>query len=196
MNRLVITTVLLVLISPSAHSAETVPLSEILTTSPQPGLRKFTATFPNADERRKLSQRLNAFSSGASNVFMVDAPSPQDAFKASLSVLEGAHTANYSAPVNKAQPIRGNHWLVAYLGLGPSEPCFWIVESIEINADQIQLKYHQAKAGTITADVARYYYWIPLGTLQPGPYQLNLLNSADDTVTLSRRVTIQTRRSD
>jgi hypothetical protein len=54
----------------------------------------------------------------------------------------------------------------------------------------IRVNYHQSKANMVSLDVWRYYYWIPLGTLDPGNYQLEFYNTKENAVTLSRRVTV------
>lgn len=174
-----------------SNEEKSIPLSSIITTSPQSDLQAFDVAFPNENERRKLFQQIRAFSSGASNLFLVDATNKLDAFKAGLSVLEGSHSADTPAPVNTADPKRGSHWLVAYLGVGPSDPVWWVVESVKIRRDTIRVSYHQPKANQVTRDVWRFYYWVPLGTLDPGNYQLEFYNTKEKAVTLSRRVTVE-----
>jgi hypothetical protein len=177
--------------TPNVGTERSIPLTSIFTTSPQGGVQAFEVVFPKEGERRKQFQRISAFSSGASNLFLVDATNPLDAFKASLSVLEGSHSADTPAPVNTADPERGSHWLVAYLGVGPSQPVWWVVESVTVNRNAIRVNYHQPKASIVTRDVWKFYYWIPVGTLDPGKYQLEFYNTKEKAVTLSRRVTVE-----
>jgi hypothetical protein len=197
MNRVAVTVGLLLfavctIATPSdLNSEKTIPLSTVVTTGPQGELKAFQVEFPNEVERRKQFQQISAFSSGASNLFLVDATNSLDAFKATLSVLEGSHSAETPAPVNTAEPKRGNYWLVAYLGVGPSEPVWWVVESVTIKRNAIRVTFHQAKGNLVTRDVWRFYYWIPVGTLDPGKYQLEFYNVKEKAVTLSRRVTIE-----
>ncbi|MCC7473970.1 MAG: hypothetical protein IT425_01125 [Pirellulales bacterium] len=174
-----------------SQAEKRIPLSSIFTTSPQADVEAFEVAFPNEDERRKLFQQISAFSSGASNVFLVDATNKLDAFKATLSVLEGSHSADTPAPVNAGEPERGSHWLVVYLGVGPSEPVWSVVEAVNVRRKTMRVNYHHPKANIVTRDVWRYYYWIPLGTLDPGNYQLELYNTKEKAVVLSRRVTVK-----
>jgi hypothetical protein len=169
---------------------KSVPLCSIVTTSPQPNVKAFEVAFPDETQRRKMFQQISAFSGGASNLFLVDATNPLDAFKATLSVLQGSHSAETPAPVNTAEPKRGSYWLVVYLGVGPSQPVWWVVESATIARSTIRLSYHQPKANIVTRDVWRFYYWVPLEKLPAGNYQLELYDIREKAVTLSRRVTI------
>jgi len=182
--------------TPTSKADPAIPLSKIVTTSPQSDLQAFEVVFPNEIERRKLFQRISAFSSGASNLFLVDATNTLDAFKASLSVLEGSHSADTPALVNTDDPDRGSHWLVAYLGVGPSQPVSWVVESVTVKRNSIRVSYHQPKANIVTGDIWRFYYWVPLGTLDPGNYQLEFYTTKEKAVTLSRRVTVQRDKRD
>jgi hypothetical protein len=177
-------------IAPEINSVKTIPLSSVITTGPQPEAKAFEVAFPDEAERRKLVEQISAFSGGASNLFLVDATNSLDAFEATLSVLQGSHSAETPAPVNTAEPQRGSYWLVAYLGVGPSQPVSWIVESATIDRNTIRVSYHHPKANIVTRDVWRFYYWVPLGKLAAGNYQLELYDTREKAVTLSRRVRI------
>jgi hypothetical protein len=48
--------------------------------------------------------------------------------------------------------------------------------------------------GESTADIHYYYYWVPLGKLDDGVYNLELFDTDLKAVTLMRRVEIITKR--
>jgi len=58
------------------------------------------------------------------------------------------------------------------------------------------VSYNQPTANIVTRDVWRFYYWVPLGTLDPGDYQLEFYNTKEKAVTLSRRVTVEQDKHD
>ncbi|MEX2316344.1 MAG: hypothetical protein WD669_04270 [Pirellulales bacterium] len=174
----------------SDDAERSIPLSSIITSSPQPDVQAFEVAFPNQEERLKISQQIGAFSSGASNLFLVDAIKPLNVVRATISVLQGSHSGNSPAPVNTADPEQGSHWLVVYLGVGPSQPVWWTVESVTVTQNTIRVNYHSADARMVTRDVWRYYYWAPLGKLDAGAYQLELYDTKDKAVTLLRRVKV------
>jgi hypothetical protein len=186
--------------SQDANTGEkrTIPLSEIVTTSPQDGLHNLSdamqqkATDQNPET---FTRQLHGASSGYSNLFLVDATDLHDALSASFTVLAGSQAVDTPAPVNKSKPKRGKYWLVAYLGSGPSNPTWWTVESVIVEKSTIRLTYHKTKPRPATDDIRRYYFWIPLGKLTPGDYELQLFDSDKAAATLMRRVEVMPLKS-
>ena len=166
----------------AAISSE-LPLTAVRTTSPQPKLQRVI------DE--DLIAGLKKASSGASNVFLVEAANIEDAMRATSSVLRGSHRADTPATANRPDPSRGRHWMVAYLGMGPSNPTWWTIDRVEMKDERIRLTFRQSKATLITADIHHYYYWIPLKKLQPGTYQLELYDAKNEMVSLMRNVEVR-----
>jgi len=175
-----------------------IPLNEVVTTGPIPNLCHFDDVFPKESQDGQTGtandylRKFKVVSNGASNVFLVDAANAQDAISASVGVFFGGRPVDVPAPVNKPNPATGSHWLVAYLGLGPSEPTWWNVESIEVSGGKVRLSYRTPPPSSpVTSDVHAYYFWVPLGTLEPNSYRLELCDSVSGVVTLMRRVDVK-----
>ena len=167
-----------------------IPLLEIITTGPQKDLRSIDDVVGPAEAYNSFMMRFRNVGDGSSNVFLVDAKKFRDALDASTNVLFGSRSANTAATQDKPKPARGSHWLVAYLGTAPSSPTWWSVESVSVDKSKVVLSYRKTKPRPATRDVRRYYYWIPLGKLDPGAYELELIDADTGTVTLMRRVEV------
>ncbi len=174
-----------------------IPLSEIVTTSPQKGLQQVRDALQQENAALKSEatdgylRQIQSISNGSSNAFLVDAINTSDSIAASLSILVGWRSANTPAPVNTTKPKRGSHWLVAYLGSGPSTPTWWNVESVSATKSTVTLTYKRSKPSPATADVHPYFYWVPLGKLDPGPYEVQLLDADRGVISLMRRVEVE-----
>jgi len=173
----------------------TIPLSEIVTTSPQKDLQsvkyvweKDKTQTPEAFDN--FMRQIQTASKGSSNIFLVDATNIHDAMSATFSMLVGLRSADTPAPVKTAQPKRGSHWLVAYLGSGPTNPTWWTIESVQVSEGKLVLSYRKSKPMPATDDVHPYYYWIALGKLSPGAYKVQLFDTDKGVVTLMRRVEV------
>lgn len=175
---------------PKVEEARTIPLTEIVTTSPQKGLRNIDDVLGPAEAYNTFMARFRNVTDGSSNAFLVDAIELRDALNASSRVLFGSRSADTPAPVNTPNAVRGRLWLVAYLGSGPSNPTWWTIESVRVAKGKVVLNYHRPKPQPATADVWRYLYWIPLGNLQPASYEVQLIDADTNALTLLRRVEI------
>jgi hypothetical protein len=188
--------VALALLCSTANCAaeEAIPLAEVIATSNQDGLQHVHEVLPDKPENkstlgyfRKVVER----SPGASSVFLVDAESFADAMNASASVFAGGRAAATPVPANKQKAVRGNQWLVAYLGTAHSTPLRWIVSGVSVDKSRIRLTYQEPEAFISTADSYPYFYWVPLGKLEPGAYQVELYDADEKAVTLMRRVVVE-----
>ena len=171
----------------------TIPLSEILTTSPQKGLQHLRDAWQRKNNEQGAEvflRQLHDVSNGSSNAFLVDATNMADALSASFSILAGSRSADTPAPVNTSNPKRGSHWLVAYLGTGPSNPTWWVIEGVAVGNGKVVLSYRKSKPAPATDDVHRYYYWIPLGKLDAGTYEVQLFDVERGAITLMRRIDV------
>ena len=180
----------------NSWAAESVPLADVLTTSGQDGLQQVRDVFQGENEQANKStngylRKIFEASPGASSVFLVDAETLPEAISASASVFVGARSAGAPVPVNKQKAVRGNLWLVAYLGTSHSDPMRWIVDSTSVVGTEIRLTYREPKSFIGTADSYPYYYWIPLGNLTPGIYKIELFDADEKAVTLMRRVKVE-----
>lgn len=177
----------------AADERHMIPLSKIVTMGPQKGLQYVRVAWQQTNDDQSSEvflQQMHNISRGGSNVFLVDAINLHDALSASFSALAGSRAADTPAPVETSNPKKGSHWLVAYLGTGPGNPTWWTVESVVVDQGKVALNYRKAKPQPATDDVQRYYYWVPLGKLDPGAYELQLVDADKGAVTLMRRVEI------
>jgi hypothetical protein len=171
----------------------TIPLSEIVTTSPQEELQHIRDVMrrkKNGRDPEVVMQQLNDLSRGSSNVFLVDANNFYDALAASFTILAASNKPDTPPRVTKSKPERRSHWLVAYLGPGPSTPTWWTIESVIAEKGRVVLSYRKSKPQPATRDVRPYYYWIPLAKLNAGPYELQLVDADKQATTLMRRVEV------
>lgn len=170
-----------------------IPLSQIFSTSQQKGLQNVRSVFQQEVEGQAANayfRQLFAGTNGSSNVFLVDAVTSSDALAATLRVISGSHSADKPPTVNKSDPIRGNYWLVAYLGTASSSPPRWTIETVSVETNRVIVRYRKAKPSFGTEDSQSYYYWIPLGKLAPQAYEIQLVNDEQSVVNLMRRVEV------
>ncbi len=173
-----------------ADQKRTIPLSEIVTTGPQKDLRSIDDVVGPTEAYNSFMMRFRNAGDGSSNVFLVDAKKIRDALEASANVLFGSRSAETPASQDKPKPERGSHWLVVYLGSGPSNPVWWTVESVTVDKGKVIFTYHKSKPQPATDDVRRYYYWVPLGKLDATNYDIQMYDSDKTAVTLMRRVEV------
>jgi hypothetical protein len=173
-----------------------IPLSSIVTTSLQKGMKQTSDAFPYKDRASvstngHLQRILAGTKSGASNVFLVDAKDMHDAVGIGARVIVGAHQADTAARQDIPKPKHYEYWMIAYLGSGPSEPAWWTVESATVQGTTVRLNYLKSPPSPATKDLHPYYFWVPVGDLENGSYQLELFDVKNNVVTLSRRVTVE-----
>jgi hypothetical protein len=180
-----------------AEEAVEIPLSSIVTTSPQKGMlhiRELLGQQP-PDQIRKsaqgyLSQIVQANKGGASNVFLVDAGNAPSAIAASFNVFVGQWSANTPAYENSPDPNRGLHWLVVYLGWGDPHAATWEVDGVRKEGNLIALGYRKKRKPEDSDGDHRYFYWIPIAKLSPGSYEVKLDDADSHKTTLMRRVEV------
>jgi hypothetical protein len=78
-------------------------------------------------------------------------------------------------------------WVVAYLGMATSDQ--WTIKSVERTGTRIRVVY-TANSRQLGDDVA-YMLWAPLGPLEEGKYTLELYETNDKEVSLSRLVKVK-----
>ena len=174
-----------------------IPLSSIVTTSPQKEMLRVKELLDQQTSEQiakstsgYLSKIYQANSGGASNVFIVDAGDAAAAIVASCSVLVGPWSANTPAYENKPDPNRGSYWMVAYLGWGDDDSTTWEVKEVRRQGKQITLSYHKKRLPEDSDQSHQYFYWIPLGQLSPGSYEVELVDLQSHSTTLARRVEV------
>jgi len=174
--------------------ARTIPLSTIVTTSPQAGLQPIHEVFEkkgNAQGAEEFLQKNCRSRNGSSNVFMVDADTILDALSASARILVGSRSADTSAQKDGPSVSSESHWIVVYFGIGPSDPTWWTLENVAVENRKVLVRYRHAKKGQpVTKDLHPYYFWIPIGKLDSGVYELSLVDAEKGEAILQRRVAI------
>lgn len=175
-----------------------IPLSDVVTTSPQKGMSQpdtFIKTRLSPDAARSATGYLRQITkpaSGASNIFLVDAEDFGGVLNATASVVLGSRTASTPAPVNKPKASHGFYWLVCYLGVGPSSPSWWMVEGISVSEKKFTLKFRDSSRDSgANRDANPYYYWVPVGDLEPGNYKLELFDTGRQQISLMRSVEVR-----
>ena len=178
-------------------ASRAVPLKSMVTTGPQKEMQQAANVFQLDNGKRdnkayynNIGEVMKGTRSGASNAFLVDATTVRDAIKASTRIILGSRAARTPAPVDKPEPVRGSHWLVAYLGTGPSSPTWWTVEGVTVDGKTIRMTYRESSPTDTTRDAELYYYWAPLGQLAPGVYDLVLFDAGRNRISLMRKVEV------
>ena len=193
---------LLVLLAVAASSGIThaesrsIPLSSIISTSPQQELLSTHGILAQEDvdtdarvASRFLRQVLQGHKAGTSNLFLIQAAIPRYAMTATSKVLLNGHDVSQVVVGDATASVDAKHWLVAYLGQGSNDFVSWSIESAKINEHEIVLSVASNSASTAVG-TRPYYYWVPLGTLEPGHYQLKLVDATTNETTLMRRVAL------
>lgn len=181
--------ILLVFASPIA--AEEIPFSEIHATVPSDGMQAVKSTLKEGKyvhpQGAALIELYEVYRSGGSNVFLARGDNLRDAIHATM---RAAGLLGLDRPVAKpGGEARGDYWLVAYLGLGTTDS--FIVESVTIEENTIRLVYTKPESKNPTLIGYQYFYWVPLGKLQAGDYELELFDSGRKKGTLMRLVEVK-----
>jgi hypothetical protein len=183
---------------PVHSAAGSIPLSAIASTSSQKELlRVYQPPLGHFDDvtAKTIGSLLDQIylktsEVGTSNVFLVYASDLTAAIAATSHAFIGGSAAEWVSDLYHFKRSAGECWLVAYLGVAGSDPAHWLVDAVSVEPPTIRFSYHRVKPGAMTADIHQYFYWVPLGNLSPGIYQLELSDSGADTTTLSRRVLV------
>ncbi|WP_145107528.1 hypothetical protein [Botrimarina mediterranea] len=177
---------LLLLLMAAPCAAEEIPLSEVISTSRQTGLQPVAEALSQIDGATDL-EPFRRYRNGASNLFFVEAKKLDEALLASRDLILGSRGAGVPVRHRKAS---GEFWIVAYLGAGPSNPCWWVIDACVIENQTLRISYHSAAPSAGTKDLHQYWYWASLGKLQPGAYILELYDTKEECETLTRRVIV------
>jgi hypothetical protein len=174
--------------------AHDIPLSEVASNREQKGLKYIGSGVKLVDGKiveedyATALASLGKFRGGASNIFLVDANNIAELLRATSFALSDFHPAY--EPVQSSHIVTGNNWLAVYLGCAASESPRWEVQSVSVDKNTIRFTYRQPKRLYSSRDVVFYYYWVPIGALKDGAYNLELYDSGLKSVTLMRRVEI------
>ena len=198
MTRFILFVLLILAVAAAAVASQTagreIPLSDIVSTVRQEGLqyigsgRRQVAGKVVEEDYASAMEEIMRSRGGASNAFLVDASTIGDAVKATARIVAGYRSADNPVPFSN---VSGSNWLVVYLGCGHSQPTKWVVDRLTVDGNTVRLIYRKPQAKFQTTDVVFYYYWIPVGGLDNGTYDLRLYDADLKVVTLMRRVEVK-----
>jgi hypothetical protein len=148
----------------------------------------------HAGESREIDSQLRELSRvmplhGASNVFLARASTIQDAVRATLRAWDKAHDVDQ--PVAATSDAKSDQfWLVVHLGVRHSSPPAWRARHVDIVDSQVRFVADPIHTDEITKDLHPYLYWVPLGPLKPGRYELEVMDGSFEQPTLIRHVEV------
>jgi len=140
-----------------------------------------------------LNELIRNNRTGASNVALVRGKDIAGAVKATRWTFAASHRADIPVPPNPGDTKADSMplWLVAYFGMGPSNPGFGRVQAAEVRGQTVRVAYALARsAAGATQDEVHYYLWVPLRQAGAGTYTLELFDANGKDVTLLRRVAV------
>jgi hypothetical protein len=169
-----------------AKRTKTIPLVLTYSTSLQKGLKRVEESIPES-LREKIAEWFTRWAKvGASDVFLVRGNDFGDVLEATRWAMDSWIPAGGPVRRMDVRDVSQQMWLFGYLGVGRHSPPAWILESIEIDNNNIRLIYRQ-KPSRGEKDLP-YLVWAPLGKLQPGCYTVQLYDKDSGESTLARRV--------
>jgi hypothetical protein len=172
----------------SGRIEKTISPTGIYSTSSQQGINRLSRA-PDTRYARQLDRLLNVPDGfGPSNSILIRASDLPEAIGITYTALRG-----YGDGTKVFQILPGKKsqlWFVGYLGASASSPPAWIIESLTIRGTTIQLKYSRPKSAIRTTDIFFYLVWVPLGRLETDSYRLELYDTTQNKVALSRQVAV------
>ena len=181
--------------NPAVGQSRSIELDWAYSTGPQEGFqRAYSARVVDGklvdSEYGRDLREIQRWKGGASNAFLVEASTILEAMRGSRSVLVGYRSAERAVTVHPQVKKPGEYWLVIFLGIAHSSPPKWIVEGVAVDKNRVQLSYREPKVNFRSADAHMYYFWIPLGKLDAGVYNVGMYDSGLKAVTFMRRVEV------
>jgi hypothetical protein len=185
---------LVIFVSIKAHAgnekkkdANNVPLNQIYATDNGQEEIKYV---DYGDKRyRHLLVEINKHAGriGASNVFLVCGNDFPGAIKNTWEVFGQGY------PVEKVvsrdyKMEAENIWLVVFMGIKGSGGA-WQVKSVKQEGKSIRFSFFRG-ATQGAANENAYFYWVPLGKLEPGFYSLEIVDDKEREISFMRRVQI------
>ena len=164
----------------------TIPLAGVYAFVPTKNMIRATGV-----SDREMVNDLRRTKSLTPNVYLVGGKDIDNAIKHTHKLIYGSEFGDF---IKAGADGKAHAWVVLYLGISSSSPPMFSVDSIERIGMQIKINYQTHKPTFQTLDNACYYFWIPLGELSAGKYQLQVNSITDNEIVLSRRVTVITTR--
>ncbi len=167
--------------SQKTEEVKKIPLESVFSTDMQPGLKLVERGRHSVEKLHECASRI-----GASNVFLAQCDDVQTAVDVTSYVFGGGQSAD--KPVTaRLRSDSAQYWLVAYLGVSGSGGA-WRIKSAEVSQSSVRLAY--TPVGSRVNDVHPYFFWVPLGKLEPRAYTIELFDTKQEQVVLSRRVIV------
>lgn len=161
--------------------------ADIYITQEQASFKVVAPGHIKVDNEVQVKLKTICLKSGLSNIFMIRSPDIESAVLTTIYAFEGG--------VGGDTPIRRNTtatdaplWVVAYLGLGGSQPAQFKVKSAEVFPDKIRLTYEEKTS--LTLDSSPYLIWIRIDKLPAEACYVELYNGTANATIMSRRVKI------
>jgi hypothetical protein len=171
----------------ATEEVRTIALESIHSTSGQQGFKLVQrGQEPIAPYLERLWTKFNGV---PSNVVLVRGDDLTTTLRSTMMAFTAARSTHKPVDPNDGSKPE-QLWLVAHLGLAYSTPPAWLVESAEQRGKTLRLTFFEPVNGGATSDDHQYFYWVPLGKLQPGAYTLELFDSKKKAAMLSRLVIV------
>jgi hypothetical protein len=146
------------------------------------GSKKFSEPYGFALSELRGKHRTNT-----SNVLLVQAADLAGSVEATHRVFLKGQSADKVVQAEAKSTSQRKYWLAVYLGQGTAS--YRAVVSCTRTANQIRLSYKEDQSAT-EAIAVEQFLWAPLGTLEPGPYVIELFDAGRGELDLSRRVSV------
>ena len=163
----------------------------------------------NADDRDRYEEiRGAAKRGGPSNVLLVHGDDFRWAVWSTWQAYNhyGTYTAENALPARDPDPEKKDDpdppkdvnksavWVVAYLGTDTSDR--WLIKSVERTGNRVRVSYtdrykNPGGVGATVGDSTPYIMWAPLGRLDAGKYTLELYETNEMEVKLTRLVLVK-----
>jgi hypothetical protein len=177
---------------PPKMTAQKIPLEQVYSTNGQEGLipvRLGTKAPYDACLREMFRHSAGI---GASNIFLVKGNDITEAITATATVIAGGNGAERPARGVPPHDEPTKCWLVAYLGMSESKPPAWAVVKVEKEGKTLRLYYYgRQPPGHAPEGKHHYFAWVPVGDLEAGRYDLELIEAGRRSLVLRRKVEVQ-----
>jgi hypothetical protein len=169
-----------------------IPLASVYYSFPQEGTKLLDHGSNDKECRNRLIRLKEKLTkTGASNVILARGDSVAEAVEASWLAFCQSEPASSAVPPSVG--CKSNQfWLITFLGTDGSHG-EWEIKGAEISGNRIRFLYQQREPGVTLFDMRPYVACVPLGSLTPGRYALELYETRRKHPTLMRSVTIAAR---
>lgn len=176
---------------PKAKEPVQIDLNDVYSTIEMKGLKKARVDNPAADGNDLEVISRAARRVGASNIFLVRGDSIAEVLFATRTLYGDGMNGNGKPIVGHEVKKRGEVWVGAFLGNSFTSPAAYAIHRIELDGQTIRVVFSQPR-GAQADDMGPYFIWAKIGKLEPGKYQLELVNADQkDEVVMCRKIEVQ-----